>query len=161
MPISTLSANMVVQWALTHTNTGGFAPTTQGPDGVEYNLADLNTIFDQLYSASLTVNPSSTTTLDLTSLTNLVDESLSFTALLFLFALPSGAALSVGPGASNGLQIFGGTGVAVGVPVNGALFWGGDPAGAGLTVNSTNKTLAFRNAGAGTLTLDLVLAGDA
>ena len=56
---------------------------------------------------------------------------------------------------------FGGSAVAVAVPQNGALFWGGDPAGTGLTVNSTNKTLAFTNTGAGTLTLDLVLAGDA
>jgi len=149
---------MVVQWTLSKSN-GLFASTTQGPDGIEYNLANLNALFDQVYAAALSVPTSATTTLDLTSLTNLVNESLSFTALLFLFALPSVSTLSVGPGASNGLQIFGGSGVTVAVPLNGALFWGGDPAGTGLTVNSTNKTLAFQNTGSGTLSVDIVLAG--
>ena len=159
MPISTLSANLVVQWTLSHSNAP-FASTTQGPDGIEYNLSNLNAVFDQVYAAQLSVPATSTTTLDLTALTNLVNEALDFSALLFLFALPQAEGVVVGPGASNGLPIFGGTN-AVTVPVNGGLFWGGDPAGTGLVVSSTAKTLAFQNTSGGTLTLDLVLAGKA
>lgn len=160
MPVTTLTANMVVQFALSKSN-GMFAPTKTALDGIEYNLANLNLIFDQVYVAELIIPTSTTTTLDLTSLMNLVNESINFTKLLFLFAIPSGTDLNVAPGGSNGLQIFGGSSRSVDVPENGALFWGGDPAGTGKTVDSTHKNLAFQNLGGGPdLSVDLIICGD-
>ena len=45
MPLSSLQANMVVQWVQSRSNAP-FAPTRQGADSLEYNLSDLNQIFD-------------------------------------------------------------------------------------------------------------------
>jgi len=158
MPVTLLNANMVVQWAMTRTN-GVFAPTRQGVDGIEYNLADLNAIFQSVYVESKAIVGSGTYTIDLTSLANLVNESILFTKLLFLFVLPIGSGVNIAPGASNGLQLFGGSGRSIDVPANGCEFWGGDPAGTGLTVDATHKTLLFTNTSGAALTLELVLAG--
>jgi hypothetical protein len=159
MPLTSLQANVVVQWALSRSNAP-FADTKSGTDGVEYNLSDLAAAFNQVYAASLSIGTGATT-LDLQSLQNLVFESFSLTAVLFVFVLPAGEGVNVGPGAANGLELFGGGGRSVDVPKNGCLFWGGDPAGAGLTVDGTHKTLAIENLGAGTATVEVVIAGAA
>ena len=157
--LTQLQTNLVVQWVQSTPN-GVFKPTTQGVDGVDWNTADLAAGFNEVYAASLTVGAGTTTTLDLTSLENLVYATFSFTALLYLFAFPQGSSVRVGPGASNGLDLFGGTN-AVTAPANGCLFWSGDPAGAGLAVTGTAKTIALYNPGGAPLTLELVLVGAA
>lgn len=158
MPLTQLQANVVLQWAMSKSNMP-FAPTTQGIDGVEYNLADLNSIFNKIFTVSEMIAGSGTYTIDLTSLTDLINEAIDFSAILLLFMLPTGSSVSIAPGVSNGLQIFGTTSP-VDVPVNGVLFWGGNPAGTGLTVDSTHKTLTFTNLTATAATLELVIAGD-
>lgn len=159
MALTLLTANMVVQWAMSKANPP-FAPTKQGTDGLEYNLADLNDIFDKVYVVSAAVAGSGTLTVDLKALTDLVNDPIDFTAVLFAFVLPIGSGVSVEPGAANGLELFGGTGRVVDVLENGALFYGGDPAGDGIVVDATHKTLLFTNLSADPLTLELVIAGD-
>lgn len=153
-----LTANMVVQWAMSRSNTP-FAPTKQGTDGVEYNLADLNTIFDKVYVASATIAGSGTLTIDLQALEDLVDDPIAFTGLLLAFVLPVGGNVNVAPGAANGLQLFGGAARTVDVLENGALFYGGDPAGTGIVVDATHKTLLFTNLSVTGITVEIVLAG--
>ncbi len=153
-----LTANMVVQWAMSKANTP-FAPTKQGTDGVEYNLSDLNAIFDRIHVRSATIAGAGTLTIDLKVLTDLLDQALAFTAVLFVFVLPVGAGVNVAPGAANGLDLFA-TGADVDLPAEGALFFGGDPAGTGIVVDATHKTLTFTNLDAvEDLTLELVIAG--
>ncbi len=158
MPLTLLTANMVVQWAMSKTNTP-FAPTKQGTDGVEYNLADLNAIFDKVYVASTAIAGSGTATIDLTALVDLVDDPIDFEAVLLLFILPQGSGVNVAPGAANGFEPFG-VGKDVDVLENGALFFGGDPAGTGIVVDATHKTLTFTNLSASALTVEIVIAGD-
>ena len=158
MALTLLTANMVVQWAMSKANPP-FAPTKQGTDGVEYNLADLNAIFDKLYVASTPVAGSADFTLDLTVLEDLVNDPINFSKVLFVFVLPQGSGVNVAPGAANGLDLFN-TGADVDVPENGALFYGGDPAGTGIVVDGTHKTLLFTNLSADALTVEIVIAGD-
>lgn len=155
--LTSLQTSIVIQWVQAQPN-GVFKSTTQGVDGVDWNTADLAVGFTEVYAGSLSIAASATTTLDLTALENLVYTTFTFTSLLYLFAFPSGSSVKVGPGASNGLQIFGSTNT-VTTPANGVLFWSGDPAGAGLTVDSTHKTVALNNPGGTTLTLEIVLVG--
>lgn len=156
--ISQLQTNVFIQWIQTQSNGANFKATTQGIDGYDWNTADLAAGFTEIYAATLTINASATTTLDLTSLENLVYTTFTFTALLYLFAYPTGGQVQIGPGASNGLQLFGITNT-VTVKANGVLFFSFDPTGAGLTVDSTHKTVALDNTGGTTTTLEIALVG--
>jgi hypothetical protein len=157
VPLTQLQTNLVVSWVLSVSNAP-FAPTTQGVDGVDWNVQDLAEIFNEIYVADLAIAGSGSQTLDLTSLTDLTYQAIDFSAILYLVAIPTGSGVIVGPGASNGIDIFGSTNT-VTVPQNGALLWSGDPAGTGLAVSGTHKTILFTNTTGEALSLDVVIVG--
>lgn len=101
------------------------------------------------------------TTIDLTSLTNLVYESFSLAHVLLLMLVPTGSDVHMTPGASNPLQwFFDGSSQGLTVHKNGVFLYCEDPGNTGVAVTGTAKTLAFQNAGsAGAATLNLVVAG--
>ena len=63
----------------------------------------------------------------------------------------------IGPGASNGLQIFGGANT-VTVPIGGVEILGYNPAGTGLPVSGSAKTIAVNNPGETTATCTIAIA---
>lgn len=157
MPLQTVAATVQLQWTQFKTNTG-FGNTTEGTDNLTFNLSTLAAAFNNVYVAQLSVANGAPQTIDLTTaITNLVGESLTFSEFLLLMVVPTVQDIQVGPGASNGLQIFGGSSVNVLVKKNGVLFFSVDPAGSGLTVDSTHKTLTFTSpSGTSTVTLGLL-----
>jgi hypothetical protein len=167
MPLTTLQANVVIQWVQSRSNAP-FAPTRQGADGVEYNLADLNEIFDYVYANQLVIPEGEFAVLDLMNLVDLVCTPFGFTSLLFLFVMTQNAPIDVITADVNGLQIFGlpiacSGGVVqrrLEVRPNGCGFSGLDPAGVGLTVDANNRFLELENLlTGGPSTVTVVLAG--
>lgn len=161
MPINTVTLNVALQWALTRTNSGGFANTTQGADSLNFTLSGINTsTFNQLYVTQLSLAASASTTLDLTSLTNLVYESFSFGHVITIMVLPVGNNVTIEPGASNPLQwFFGGTTQTILVDNNGCFLWSNGASATGTVVNSTNKTLKFTNSSGASNLIDVLIIG--
>jgi len=159
MGLSNLSFNPTVTWSLAKTN-GAFGNTTQmGSKGFNFNGISLIT-YNQLYAATLSLGATGSQTVDLTSLTNLVGESVDFISALALIVIPSGSECTIQPGASNPLQwFFGGTTQSVVVPDGGFFAFSMKPTGTGEAVDSTHKNLKFTNSGATPLSLDVVIVG--
>ncbi len=161
--ISQLSYVNALNWALTSPLTP-FQPETQGPDNLTYNGGSIDlTIWNRLYLSNISLTTGATTTIDLTALTDLLGNAIAFGHIWLIVLKPVLYTWTVEPGAANGLEIFGGTGVIL--PVRAGLnqdFKCGTPAGAasgGLTVDATHKNLKLTNTGAGTDTAQLAIHG--
>lgn len=154
-----LSVNAAVQFVLSKTDAP-FGKIKTGVSGIEYNTADLNAIFDRVYADNIDIAGSTNTTLDLTSLTDRLGDAINFSKILFVFILPTDSNVTIEPGASNGLELFGGTGRPVTVLDGGALLFGGKPSGTGITVDGTHKTVKLTNETATDMTVTIIIAGD-
>jgi hypothetical protein len=161
MPLQNITMGNFFGWNLQYGTPTGFNAATQN-DSLQYNLSNVNiATWNQLYSASLTIAPSATTTIDLTNFVNLVQETVAFAHVLSIFVMPTGSGVSIAPGSSNGLTWFlGGTIPTITIDKGGVFMWS-DPGNAtGTVVNSSHKTLAFTNtSGSLTLTLDVQILG--
>lgn len=135
---TTLYSN--VSWNLSKTLTG-LTPATQ-VGGFAFSLANLNlATWNAVYVAVPTIAASSSTTIDLTSVADLLGTSLVFTKVKAIQVQPTGANITVAPAASNGLVWMGTITVK-----NGGLFcWSESISDTGTVVDSTHKSLTFTN----------------
>ena len=93
-------------WSLVYGTPTGFHAATES-DQTFFALSALNvTNWNQVYATSQTVAISGSFTIDLTSLTNLVQESFSFMHVKSIYVSTTGADITFGPGMTNGLQWF-------------------------------------------------------
>ena len=144
----------------------GWADLTQGNNQISFGATSLATdTWDEAFAAVLSVAGGGSTTIDLTSVTNLAGESVVLTAVLaaVVKAVPTVAAdsdiaVTIGPGVSNGLEWLAGAND-VPLAANEAFVRWGDPDGAGFTVDSTHKTLKVANTGADDATVTVVIIG--
>lgn len=159
MALTGFSFAVSTSWALERTQTP-FASSSES-DSVYFALASLDTaVWNQVYVAQLSIATVSSTTIDLTSFTNLVNETVAFDHVLSIFVQPNGADITIAPGASNGLVwFFGGTTPTIAIP-NGAVFAYSLPdTSTGQVVDATHKTLLFTNTGLTTTLVDVVILG--
>jgi hypothetical protein len=137
-----LQANLSVSLQKT---IAGLNPVKQGPNQINADLSAIDlTVYTQAYFAILTT----TTTLDLTSFTDLAGNAVTLTKVLAMVVQCEGGTLVITPGASNGLSgwFF---------PTSGVTFADGDsqtfmrdPGKTPVTVDSTHKTITFTITGA-------------
>lgn len=159
MPLTACQINAVLSWTLGKSNTG-YGNTTEGPDSQNFTYTNVNSAVNQLFAAEYTIASPGSQTIDCTSLTNLVAETFSFGHVFAIMVLPTGSSCSVGPGASNPLQwFFGGTSQTVNVTSGGMFFYAEPPAGNGIAVNSTAKTITLTNTGGASLTVQIAILG--
>lgn len=147
MPL--ISANFVTStnWSFSNTTPTPFAAASES-DSLANTLSSLNfTIWNQAYVASLSIAAAGTSTIDLTSLTNLVAETFTFAHVKSLYVLPSGSNVTIGPGASNPLQWFFDDTTATITIKDGGMFMFSDSGAAvtGTVVSGTHKTLTMTN----------------
>jgi hypothetical protein len=151
MPLTALSVRSKIGFTLQKTNTG-FPPTTFGPasEGYVYTQpAGAN----QLYAAEFTIAASGTQTIDLNSFTNLAGESVTGIGAYSLFVMPVGSPITIGPGASDGLNWFWGSGT-IPIPDGGELKYS-QPAAQ--TVSSSACNVKLTNTGSGSTVVTIVV----
>lgn len=161
MPLTNIGLSAQVNWNLQNGTATGFIAATES-DSLQWILTNLNlTTYNQIYAATLSIAASSSTTLDLTSLTNLVGEFFSFGHVLGIFVNPTTTDITVGPGTSNGLQWMWDDATAKTTIHNGGIWVWSDPStGPGTVVDSTHKTLTFTNlSGSTAASVDLIIFG--
>jgi hypothetical protein len=145
-----------VTWATSKTITG-FASTKQDQQSIGNTITYDVTTFNQEFAAQYTIAAAGTRTIDLTSFTNALGESVTLSKVAAIIVVASGSSVKVEPGASNPLTwFFGGTTPSITVPSGGEFLFA---QGTAQTVNSTYKTLLFTNTGGSTLTLTVVIIG--
>jgi hypothetical protein len=155
MPLDAVSLAAEVAWKLSKDVTG-FKDVVQGQDTKSYSLLPAVATFNQILLKQYTILASGTQTVNVHSFTNVIEEAVTSQKAVFLFVLPTGAGVSIEPGAADPLDWFlSGTSPVVTVQAGG-LFVISEPLGT--TVNNTTKNLLFTNiSGAATLTLTLVI----
>jgi hypothetical protein len=161
MPLQNVNLTVNLPWTQSATIAGGFQPVTQGPDSQNFSLFNINVAtYNQLYTASYTLAASATQTIDLTSLTNLVGESIDYTQALSILVLPVGSQCTLKPGATNPLTwFFGGSTQSIIIPDSGMFAFSCPATGSGATVSGTAKTLELINSGATSLVVDITIIG--
>jgi hypothetical protein len=137
----------------------------QGPDSFNCNLNGLNiATYNQLLATQYTIAYAASHNIDLTNLTNLVNEMFAFTSVLTIVVIPTGASCQLKPGASNPCGwFFGTTTDSVMIPAGGMLAFSQPTAGPGFTVDGSHKILTVTNTGGSgmTLTVDVLILGSA
>lgn len=156
--LATFSSNLT--FALAKANTG-FSNTALQTSSTSFNLNGLSlTTFNQVFAKQYTLAASASQTVDLTSLTNLVNEAFSFGHLLTIIIKAVGSECTVSPGASNPQQwFFGTTTDSVVIEAGGMLAYSGPATATGSAVSGSHKTLLFTNSGLTSLTLTVVILG--
>lgn len=132
----------------------GFNPNKQGPNQINFDLSAIDlTVYTQAYLGKLT----GTTTIDLTSFTNLAGEAVVLSKAIAMVMTCIGGSCVLKPGASNGLSgwFFGST--------DGIAFADGDsmvflrdPSKTPVTVDSTHKTITITVTGTPTITVAII-----
>lgn len=151
---------MSTAWAMSRSQSP-FASSGQG-DGFSFDLNSIDvTTYGALYATQLSLATTTSQTVDLTTLTNLVNNSFNFSTVLGIFVLVTGSQLKIEPGASNpATWFFTGTGPGVTVPAGGMFINTGAVDGTGAyTINSTQKNLKFTSSGLGTSTVTIMILG--
>lgn len=123
----------------------GFNPVKAGPNQINFDLSAIDlTVYTQAYQGKLTT----TTTIDLTSFTNLAGESVALSKALAMVITCTGGTCVMTPGASNGLAgWFFPTSTALGNGDN--MVFLRNPVGTTpVTVDATHKTITFTISGA-------------
>ena len=165
MPLTQLGLNANLSWILRKSNTG-FGETTEGPDSLNFNIngVDVST-WNQLFTGRYSIAASGTQNIDLTSFTNLLNESVTFAHVLCMEIRTVGGQITLSPGASNPFSWGFGTTGGSGSPVanwtinNGGVFLVCEPTSGGIVVNSSHKNILLTNNGGTTSTVTIVIAG--
>ena len=158
-----LNFNSSLSWQLQVALTP-FQPLNQGMDNIGFNAANVDiTVINQIFVESFTLAGSATQTLDMTSLTNLVGESVDFSAVYLISVTNGGTTdgnLLIQPGASNPLVwFFNGSSQGINLQNGDGFSLMNNLSGSGYTVSSTVKTLLFTNTGANSTTFELGIVG--
>lgn len=132
----------------------GYNALKAGPNQINFSLDGIDqTVYTQAYQGKLTT----TTTIDLTSFTNLAGESVNLSKALAMVVSCVGGSCVLKPGVSNGLSgwFFGST--------DGIAFADGDsmvflrdPTKTAVTVDGTHKTITFTITGSPTVTVVII-----
>ncbi|MBP3956468.1 hypothetical protein J8F10_14400 [Gemmata sp. G18] len=161
MPLSSFNLLANNTFAFTKTVTD-WADLAQGDNQVTFNLSGLDVAaWNQAYAAVLTIASAGSTTVDLKSFTNLAGESVALTKALGIVVKVEGTSgvLKITPGASNGLVWFAGATDGHVLRAGESFCQAGDPAGSGITVDATHKTMTFANTGATSIDVTVVIVG--
>jgi hypothetical protein len=163
MPLTSLSLTLNQSFALQVTNPAPFQPTRYGTDsiGFNWNTVSLSTVNEQ-YGNTFTLAASGTQTIALNALTNVVGESLSFTAIYSVIMVATGTAsgIKIGPAGSNGFPICGGTNTFTFVPGD-CFTLLKNPTGSGLAVTGSTFNLLLTNLDSvNTATVQIVIVGN-
>lgn len=158
--LSSLLLNLNLYWSLSRANSSGFGPTTQGTDSLTFNLKGIDVAtYNQLVAGSDVVAAAANLDLDLTTLTNLVYETVVFTKAEGIMIRPFGGSIVLEPGPTNGLTWFlSGTTPTVTIPDGGCFMYCEGLTG-GHTVDSTHKVLRLNNPTGGNVTVDYAIWG--
>lgn len=166
MPLKTgsIAVKGSLEWTYSKTPTGFNPVSHQG--SVAFNLAPDAATYDHAYISQFSLAASADTTIDLSSFTNVVGESVTATKLLgysvYVTGSTAGGQLKIEEGASNGvipfltgttpaLVLAVGTGLKAGVTIIN---------GTAVTLSGTDKNVKFSNPGSQTVTVNLaVLVG--
>lgn len=149
MSLSQFNINCSILYAQTSPNNA-FGPTAVGPLINSFNLNNLNFgQFNLLLASNVTLAGSGgTTTFDLFSFEDLLNNNQAMGHSLGIFIMPTGADVVLQPGASLPLTwFFGGSTQTVTIP-NGGIFLLSNPYNAtGQVVDATHRTLKLTNNG--------------
>lgn len=162
MPLVNANAFGSVNWSLQKAVTT-FASASES-DQLTYNMPTLNfATWNQIYVTTLSISASGTTDIDLTSVTNFVNESFSFAHIISLTVVPTGANITIGPSPSDGLAWFWSAGYpfsALTVYAGGQFQWFDNPSNTGQVVDSSHKNIRVTNlSGSSTATVYLAIIG--
>lgn len=154
MPLSSFALTLNNTFAF-ETAVANWAALTQGENQVTFGLGTLDVAdWDEAFADVLPIASAGDADIDLYAFTNLAGESTGLRhALAIVVKVEPAVAgdtdftVSVSPGASNGLQWLTPTGEALKLRAGESFALAGDPAGSGVTVNATNRTLNFANGG--------------
>lgn len=141
MSLSQVSFVAAVNWSLANSAATGFSAATES-DNSSFTLTGISTTtWNQIYAAQITLTALGTTSIDLRSLTNLVNESFSFLHVLAIYVLPTGN-MKIGPGAANGLLWFwvSAAGYTT-IKAGGVLMHSDSISSTGTATDATHKTL--------------------
>ena len=107
MSLTYLSSLNYLNWQQQQANPG-FTATVQGPDTFQYSLTPVieDTGLNTIFAKQDTLAPLVSTTFDLTNLTDLLNQPLTFTRAYMFQIYTSATDLQITPGASNPLQWF-------------------------------------------------------
>lgn len=162
MSLDRVSLNINLAWLMSKTNTG-FGDTSEGPDSKAWSTSGIDVaVQNELYAQKYTIAASGTQTMDLSSFTNLLNQSKTLTSVLSLFLLPTGtnAICKLEPGAANPLTwFFSGTTPAISIPTGGVFVFSNPGTGTGQTVDGTHKNLLVTNTGSGSMSLTVLAVG--
>ncbi len=164
MPLTAFDIGTTVRFSFEKTVTG-WASIELGENLLTTSLSDIDlTVWCQAYAAKFSVAGGGTTTIDLTSFTNLAGESVTFTKVFGLAiyvtltnVANTNASITLKPGAANGLTWF----FANNIPIlaNESLIKTAASSFAGVTVDGTHKNVAFANPGADSADVTVVILG--
>jgi hypothetical protein len=172
MPVTSAGLNVVLSWASSVTNGGGFGARTQGPDSLDFNLAGLNlTTFNQIWAGDVTIAGGSHLDFDVTSPPaaspavsagqNLNSESVNFGHIEAIAAIANGGNCMITLASANPLlPPFGGE-TSASITLTGLFAWtnGTGTDTVGLPTSGTHKTFRLNNLGAGTATVSVGIVG--
>lgn len=107
MSLTYLSSLNYLNWQQQQTNTG-FSVTVQGPDTFQYSLTPAieNTGLNNIFCEQDTLGPLVSKTFDLTNLTDLLNQPLTFTRAYMLQIYTQDTDIQVTPGGTNPCQWF-------------------------------------------------------
>lgn len=156
--LTQLSMSVLANWTLQQDNPDSWQPTVYGPDGMVANFASIDlTVQNNLFLDYIELASGASTTLTLANLIDYVGEEFTPTQLWAFFLIPQTYVWTVQPGASNGLQIWGGSGVTLPIQPEVGLLYPWLPGGTPLTVSGTANELKFTNTGGETDYANLAL----
>lgn len=161
MPLSSVSYVASCGWSQVNGTNTGFNPASES-DSMSFTLGGVSiATWNQLFADYVTLAPSASVDLDLTSVSNLVCETFAFAHVLAIMVQPSGADITLGPGASNGLQwFFGSTSDTIQIDNGGVMMWSNGVSATGDVVNGTHKILTLTNlSGVNTAIIKLSILG--
>lgn len=136
MPIDSSSILSAMSWQHYRQNSG-FLNTNQGPDTLAFSVE--TDAAEGIYVESKVLGISSTSSYDLTALTDLLLQPVAFANVIALMVSVSSGSVTMAPGVSNPAALFmGGTSPGIVIPEDGMVI-----CSTSSLVDSTHKNLAI------------------
>jgi hypothetical protein len=142
MPLDGSSHLAAMSWRHTRQNDG-FLNAIQGPDSLTVGSDDTGA--DIVFAQTKTLAASAKQTYDLTSLTNLLSQSISFGDVVASMVSVVSGSVTISPGSSNAATLFmGGTTPGINIPEGGFVICASDS-----SIDATHKNVDLTAGGSG------------